>query len=76
VIKNIRTLYPNFSIEFYNRYGTVLYKGNNSKPDWDGFAESGLQLAGSKVPVGVYFFILNFNDGLRKPIQGRLYLSR
>uniref|UniRef100_UPI002FD99FB1 gliding motility-associated C-terminal domain-containing protein n=1 Tax=Flavobacterium sp. TaxID=239 RepID=UPI002FD99FB1 len=75
-IKNIRTLYPNFTIEIYNRYGTILYKGNKDKPDWNGTSSNGIQVGGNQLPVGVYFFILNFNDGARKPLQGRLYLSR
>ncbi|MFY0482568.1 gliding motility-associated C-terminal domain-containing protein [Flavobacterium sp. PLA-1-15] len=74
VIKNIRTLYPNFSISIYNRWGNILYEGNASKPDWDGNSEKGV--SGSKLPTGVYFYILNFNDGTRKAVQGRLYLSK
>jgi gliding motility-associated-like protein len=76
VIRNIRILYPNFSLEIYNRYGNILYQGNTQTPDWDGSTKNGVQIGGNQAPVGVYFFILNFNDGVRKPIQGRLYLSR
>ena len=76
VIKNIRDLYPQFTIEIFNRYGTILFKGDASIPDWDGSSEKGVQIGGTKLPVGVYFFIINFNDGIKKPLQGRLYLSR
>ncbi|RZK12735.1 MAG: gliding motility-associated C-terminal domain-containing protein, partial [Flavobacterium sp.] len=76
IIKNIRTLYPNFSITIYNRWGNVLFEGNASKPDWDGNSEKGIQVSGSKLPTGVYFYILNFNDATTKAVQGRLYLSR
>jgi gliding motility-associated-like protein len=76
VIKNIRTLYPNFAIEIYNRWGNILFRGNASKPDWNGTTDKGVRIGGSEVPVGVYFFIINFNDGIRKELQGRLYLSR
>ena len=75
-IKNIKTLYPNFSIVIYNRWGTVLFEGNAVSPDWDGNNEKGIKIGGSKLPIGVYFFILNFNDSTKKDIQGRLYLSR
>ena len=75
-IKKIRVLYPNFSIVIYNRWGTVLFEGNANSPDWDGNNEKGIKIGGSKLPIGVYFFILNFNDSAKKDIQGRLYLSR
>ena len=76
VIKNIRTLYPNFDLEIFNRYGNVLYKGNAASQDWDGTSDKGIQIGGNKLPAGVYFFIINFNDGFREPLQGRVYLSR
>jgi gliding motility-associated-like protein len=75
-IKDIRILFPNFRIEIYNRYGNILFKGNKDTPDWDGTSQQGLRIDGGKAPVGVYFFILEFNDGKKSPIQGRLYLSR
>src|SRR5690554_456449 len=74
-ILNIRTLYPDYKIEIYNRYGNVLFKGDASKPDWDGTSSSAL-FGDDTVPVGVYFFIIKFNDGQREPLQGILYLSR
>ncbi len=75
-IKDIRTLFPNFRIEIYNRYGNILFKGNKDTPDWDGTSQQGLRIDGGKAPIGVYFFILELNDGKKSPIQGRLYLSR
>ena len=77
VIKNIESTYPNYQLEIYNRYGNILYKGNINTPNWDGTTnQGGLKLGDSVVPVGVYFYILEFNDGIQKPKQGRLYLSR
>ena len=76
-IRNLRELYPNFKLEIYNRYGNLLYTGNNFVPDWNGTTtEGGLKMGGNQVPVGVYFYILEFNDGIRKAVQGRVYLSR
>ncbi|MGJ8591292.1 MAG: gliding motility-associated C-terminal domain-containing protein [Aquaticitalea sp.] len=75
-IVNIRQLYPDFTVEIYNRYGNVLYKGNRDIPNWDGTSKESSSFGNSQVPVGVYFYILEFNDGSREPIQGRVYLSR
>ncbi len=76
VIKNIRTLYPNFKIIIYNRWGNVLFEGNANKPDWDGNNQGGMKIGDQKSPVGVYFYTISFNDGVKKDVQGRVYLSR
>ncbi|RZJ33006.1 MAG: gliding motility-associated C-terminal domain-containing protein, partial [Flavobacterium sp.] len=77
VVVNLPELYPNYHIEIYNRYGNILYKGDIHTPNWDGTASQGGAKLGSGVcPVGVYFYIIEFNDGARKPVQGRVYLSR
>jgi large repetitive protein len=73
---NLDILYPNFSIEIFNRYGTVVYKGNATTPRFDGTANQSGAIGSKQLPVGVYFYIFNFNDGTNKPKQGRLYLSR
>ncbi|GGK12791.1 hypothetical protein GCM10007962_03930 [Yeosuana aromativorans] len=73
---NLDILYPNFEIEIFNRYGTVVYKGTASSPRFDGTSNQSGSLGNGKLPVGVYFYIFNYNDGQNKPKQGRLYLSR
>ena len=65
-------LYPNFKLSIYNRYGNILYEGVINSPKWDGTWSNNDTL----LPVGVYFYILEFNDGEREPLQGRVYLSR
>jgi gliding motility-associated-like protein len=77
VIGNLAELYPLFTLEIYNRYGNKVYQGNINTPNWDGTSsEGGLKLGDSLLPTGVYFFIINFNDGTREPLQDRVYLSR
>ncbi|KAF2081869.1 gliding motility-associated C-terminal domain-containing protein [Flavobacterium sharifuzzamanii] len=76
VIKDIEFLYPNYTLEIYNRYGNGMYKGDNSKPAWDGknYEKSGI--ASGIAPNGVYFYVLHFNKDNKPPKQGRLYLNR
>lgn len=77
VINELAELYPNFKLEIYNRYGSILYKGNKNTPHWDGTTtEGGLKMGNQILPAGVYFYVLEFNDGVKKPKQGRVYLSR
>lgn len=76
-IENLRDLFPNFKIEIFNRYGNILFKGSKEVADWDGTASgASTTFSNNVVPTGVYFYILDFNDGITKPIQGRLYLNR
>ncbi|WP_400080698.1 gliding motility-associated C-terminal domain-containing protein [Winogradskyella sp. R77965] len=65
-------LYPKFKLSIYNRYGNTVYEGNINSPKWDGTWKN----SDTVLPVGVYFYILEFNDGAREPLQGRVYLSR
>ncbi|MDD7885589.1 gliding motility-associated C-terminal domain-containing protein [Flavivirga sp. 57AJ16] len=75
-IDHLGVLYPNFSIEIFNRYGNIVYKGHNNAPRFDGTSNQSRTIGSGDLPVGVYFYIFYFNDGENKPEQGRLYLSR
>ncbi|MDR5591734.1 gliding motility-associated C-terminal domain-containing protein [Christiangramia sp. SM2212] len=74
-IRNIRDKYPNFTMEIRNRFGDVVYKGNANTPDWDGFSTEG-SFGSDILPVGAYFYYLNWNDGSTEPVRGTVYLSR
>ena len=76
VIPDLAINYPNYNIEVYNRWGNMVFKGNASTPDWDGFSNQSGTLGDGVLPVGVYFYILNYNDGATTSEQGKLYLSR
>ncbi|MCP9201564.1 gliding motility-associated C-terminal domain-containing protein [Gramella sp. GC03-9] len=75
-IENIEREYPNYTIEIYNRWGKVVYKGNANTPDWDGTTTESGALGDDTLPVGVYFYLLDFNDGVTSPRRGKVYLSR
>ena len=76
-IPNLSVLFPNFQLEIYNRYGNLVFNGDKNKANWGGTTtEGGLKLDNNLLPTGVYFYILNFNDGTRKAIQGSVYLNR
>ncbi|REE24246.1 gliding motility-associated-like protein [Winogradskyella pacifica] len=65
-------LYPNFKLSVYNRYGNILYEGDINSPKWDGTWKN----SNKPLPAGVYFYILEFNNGEREAVQGRVYLNR
>lgn len=75
-IPNIEFVYPDYTIEIYNRYGNLMYKGNRNKPNWDGkLSDASVNLLGI-APNGVYFYVIQFNKDGKAPLQGRLYLNR
>ena len=75
-VDNLVILYPNFEMEIYNRNGNIVYKGNANSPRFDGTSNQSRIVSKGDLPVGVYFYIFNFNDGENKSEQGSLYLSR
>ena len=77
VIENLPIVYPFFRLQIFNRYGSLVYVGRINSQNWNGTSTEGnLNLGNGILPTGVYFYVLEFNDGTRKPIQGRLYLNR
>lgn len=72
---NLDILHPNFEIQIFNRYGSVVFKGTANSPRFDG-ASNQANLGNKPLPVGVYFYIFDFKDGINKPKNGRLYLAR
>jgi gliding motility-associated-like protein len=75
-IPDIEFIYPNYSLEIYNRYGNLMFTGNINKPNWDGKSSDANIAIDGFAPNGVYFYIINYNKGNKPPKQGRLYLNR
>lgn len=74
-IDGLRDIFVNFRLEIYNRWGKLLWVGNNSRPNWSGYVEEGV--GGTQAPEGTYFYILYLNDpDYSDAITGYLYLTR
>ena len=74
---NIQGLYNVFErheLKIFNRYGTLIFEGNNDKP-WYGLINRGINNHGKIVPVGTYFYILNLNDSNFEPFVGWVYVN-
>ena len=72
--------YPNFEMKIYNRYGTKIYeysRNGAANPDWwDGSSSHKWNISGDQVPVGTYFYSIEFNRDDRKPETGWIYLNK
>lgn len=75
-IPNIQFIFPNYTLEIYNRYGSLMFKGDKNKPNWDGKSNESASLIDGIASNGVYFYVINFNKDNKSPKQGRLYLNR
>lgn len=49
--------YPGATIEIYNRYGQIVYRGQGYSTPWDG------KYNGNYVPAGTYYYIINPKNG-------------
>ncbi len=76
-IAGLRNIFVNFELEIYNRWGRLVWTGNNQSPDWDGFATKGFRFDNQMEPKGTYFYILNLNDNeYPEPLVGWVYLTK
>lgn len=74
-IEGLRDIFVNFRLEIYNRWGQLLWVGNNNIPDWDGYVEEGI--SSKLAPAGTYFYILYLNDpNYTEPLNGYLYINK
>ena len=81
-VEGLANLYPDFTIEIYDRYGNMIYNythdGTQNEPEWwNGVSNGRLTFAKNKgVPAGTYFYILYPNKDGVKPKQGWLYVNK
>jgi gliding motility-associated-like protein/uncharacterized repeat protein (TIGR01451 family) len=57
LVINCIELYPNNSLEVYDRYGNKVFAANNYGNTWNGTGNNG------NLPKGTYFYILDLGDG-------------
>ncbi|WP_179333122.1 T9SS type B sorting domain-containing protein [Winogradskyella costae] len=76
-IQGLYDVYTNHKLEIYNRYGTLIFEGNNSNK-WFGIANKGLMYTDKVLPVGTYFYVLYLNEPNTdsKPFTGWVYLNK
>jgi len=77
MFEGLRDIFKNFKLEIYNRWGTLVWTGNNNTPDWNGYANEGILVSNKPLPAGTYYYILNLNEPkFEKPITGWVFLNK
>ena len=76
-IDGLRDIFLNFEIEIYNRWGHLVWKGNQNTEDWRGEVTEEVKWNNDISVDGTYFYLLFLNDpDYPKPLQGFLYITR
>lgn len=76
-IDGLRNIFLNFQLSVYNRWGVLVWTGNNDSEDWKGLTTKGIRIDGNHAPDGTYFYVLDLNDpDYAEPLTGFLYLNR
>jgi gliding motility-associated-like protein len=76
-IQGLYDTYLNHELKIYNRYGTLIFEGNNNNK-WCGIANKGLMKTNNVLPAGTYFYVLNLNDAntIENEYIGWVYLNK
>jgi gliding motility-associated-like protein len=73
VIRGIEN-YGNNHLYIYNRWGNLVYEKSGYANDWEGLANVSVFMNGKQLPVGVYFWILEY--GVNKTKNGSVFIER
>lgn len=74
--------YPNNTVKIYNRWGVLVFKTrayNSSGNVFDGTSDGRVTVdQDSKLPVGTYFYIIDYEDetGSMQQLSGYIYINR
>ena len=74
-IQGLYDIFENHELLIYNRYGKLIFKGNNNLK-WSGQTNEGNLAFGDIVPTGTYFYVLKLNDPNYKDLVGWVYLNK
>jgi gliding motility-associated-like protein len=77
-VKGLRDIFLNFKIDIFNRWGKLVWTGNNNTEDWDGLSNQQVRTDNSTLsPRDTYFYVIELNDpDYPNPLIGYLYLFR
>jgi gliding motility-associated-like protein len=77
-VEGLRDIFLNFKIDIFNRWGKLVWTGNNNTEDWDGLSNQQIRTDNTTLsPRDTYFYVIELNDpDYPNPLIGYLYLFR
>ncbi|MCP4053504.1 MAG: gliding motility-associated C-terminal domain-containing protein [Mesoflavibacter sp.] len=74
-IQGLYDIFENHELLIYNRYGKLIFKGNNNLK-WHGQSNQGILAFSDVVPTGTYFYVLKLHDPKYDDLVGWVYLNK
>ena len=74
-IQGLYDIFENHELLIYNRYGKLIFKGNNDLK-WHGQTNQGILAFSDIVPTGTYFYVLKLHDPKYDDLVGWVYLNK
>ena len=74
-IQGLYDIFENHELLIYNRYGKLIFKGNNNLK-WYGQTNQGILAFSDVVPTGTYFYVLKLHDPKYDDLVGWVYLNK
>ena len=74
-IQGLYDIFENHELLIYNRYGKLIFKGNNNLK-WHGQTNQGILAFNDIVPTGTYFYVLKLHDPKYDDLVGWVYLNK
>jgi gliding motility-associated-like protein len=75
-VDGLKNIFLNYKISIYNRWGTLVWIGNNTSEEWNGYPNKGILFDNKRIPSGTYFYVIDLNDpDYYKPLVGYLFLN-
>ena len=77
LVDGLRDVFVNFKTSIFNRWGLLVWTGNNNTEDFNGVSNKGQIYINSDLPDGTYFYIIELNDpDYNEPLRGFLHLTK
>lgn len=74
LIEGLDHIFLDYKIEIYNRWGRLVWTGNQYTGTWKGYIQDGIE--GTKATDGTYYYLIYLNDpNYHEPLKGFLYLN-
>lgn len=61
--------YPSHKLRIFNRWGNMIFEGENYQNNWDG------DWNGARVPQGTYFYMVELNDSSKTKLSGAVFIA-
>jgi len=68
--------FPNNSIQFFNRWGNLVYSTDDYQNDWAGKSTSQYNVGGEDLPTGTYYYMFDTGSEAYGVLAGYIYIQR